>query len=81
MLKELQLLSYYLTVTEIFNILKIRYPLSSSEEVLKMLEENNLITNYFDSSIFKEATNYIKNRENIPLHQSMNHYTTNQKNW
>ena len=44
-----------------------------------MLEESNLVTNYFDSSSFKEATNYIKNGENIPLYQSMNNYATNQK--
>ena len=44
--REVKPLSYYLTITEIFKILKLRYPFLSSEGVLNMLKENNLVSNF-----------------------------------
>ena len=73
-------LSYYLTITEIFNILKLRYPLYSSEKVLKMLEEDNLVEDYFDDTSFKQATDYIKNKGTITQEENMKHSTTSNSN-
>ena len=77
---EEQPLSYYLTITEIFNILKIRYPFLSNKTVLNMLKEKNLVSNYFDDTSFKQAINYVNNDLNIPLHQTMNSHSTSGHN-
>ena len=62
--EEEQPLSYYITIEEIFKVLKMRYPCYTNETVLKMLEKENLVSNYFDSMSFKEALQYVKNRVN-----------------
>ena len=73
-------LSYYITIPEIFNILKIQYPLLSNEKVLNMLEEENLIINYFDNVSYKEAVDYVKNKVENHMNQTMNSDTTSSNN-
>ena len=73
-------LSYYLTITEIFNILKLRYPLYSSNNVLKMLEQDNLVEDYFDDTSFKQAIQYVENKGIINQEENMNHSTTSNSN-
>ena len=77
---EEQPLSHYLIITEIFNILKIRYPVISNEKVLNMLEEENLVSKYFDDTSFNQAIDYVKNKLNIPVHQSNNFTASNHIN-
>ena len=73
-------MSYYITIPEIFNILKIQYPLLSNEKVLNMLEEENLIINYFDNVSYKEAVDYVKNKVENHMNQTMNSDTTSSNN-
>lgn len=75
--QEVKPLSYHLTITEIFKILKLRYPFLSSEGVLNMLKENNLVSNYFDDTSFEEATNYVNNKGGNPHNENMSHSTIN----
>ena len=79
-LRNEELLSYYLTVSGIFDILKIWYPLLSNEKVLNMLEEKNLIINYFDNVSYKEAIDYVKNKAENYIDQTMNSNTTSTYN-
>lgn len=76
-LKEEHLLSYYITIHEIFNILKIRYPYVSNEKVLDILEKENIAFYYFDNTSFKESTDYAKNRVN----QTINYNATPYNNY
>ena len=73
-------LSYYLTIPGIFDILKIRYLLLSNEKVLNMLEEENLIVNYFDNISYKEAIDYVKNKPENDIDQTMNSNTSSTHN-
>ena len=73
-------LSYYLTITEIFNILKLRYPLYSSDNVLEMLEQDNCVEDYFDDTSFKQAIQYVENKGIINQEENMNHSTTSNSN-
>ena len=78
--KEEKPLSYYITITEIFNILKLRYPLYSSNNVLEMLEQDNLVEDYFDDTSFKQAIQYVENKGIINDEENMNHSTTSNSN-
>ena len=51
--EEEQPLSYYITIQEIFKVLKLRYPYYTNEAVLNMLEKENLISDYFDNVSYK----------------------------
>ena len=75
-----QLLSYYITIPRIFDILKIWYLLLSKEKVLNILEEQNLIINYFDNVSYKEAIYYVKNKAENYIDQTMNSDTTSAYN-
>ena len=70
-----QPLSYYITIPEIFNILKIRYPLLSNDKVMKMLEEKNLVSNYFDKISYKQSIDYIKKEMNNSVDETTKTYT------
>ena len=70
-----QPLSYYITIPEIFNILKIRYPLLSNDKVMKMLEEKNLVSNYFDKISYKQSIDYIKKEMNNSVDETTKAYT------
>ena len=73
-------LSYYLTIPGIFDILKIRYPLLSNEKVLNILEEQNIIINYFDNVSYKEVIDYVKIKAENYIDQTMNSNTTSAHN-
>ena len=75
--EEEQPLSYYITIQEIFKVLKIRYPYYTNETVLKMLEKENLVSNYFDSTSFKEAIEYVKNRVNQTINSNLSSISDN----
>ena len=72
--KDEQPLSYYITIPEIFKILKIRYLLLSNEKVMKMLEENNLVSNYFDKTSYKQSIDYIKKEINNSVDEATSSY-------
>ena len=71
-LQEEKPISYYLTITEIFNILKLHYLFLSSEKVLNILEEKNLVSNYL--------TDYVNNKVIIPQYKNMNYSTISNSN-
>ena len=73
--KNKQPLSYYITIPEIFNILKIRYPLLSNNKIIKMLEEKNLISNYFDKTSNKQLIDYVKKEMNNSVDETTSSYT------
>ena len=73
--KDEQPLSYYITIPEIFKILKIRYPLLSNEKVMKMLEEKNLVSNYFDKISYKQSIDYIKKEINNSVDEATSSHT------
>ena len=45
-----------------------------------MLEEQNLIINYFDNVSYKEAIDYVKNKAENVIDQTMNSNTTSTHN-
>ena len=45
-----------------------------------MLEENNLVLNYFDNVCYKEVIDYIKNKVDNHLDQTINSNTTSSYN-
>ena len=73
--KDEQPLSYYITIPEIFKILKIRYPLLSNEKIMKILEEKNLVSNYFDKISYKQSIDYIKKEMNNSVDETTSSYT------
>ena len=77
--EEEQPLSYYITIEEIFKVLKIRYPYYTNETVLKMLEKENLVSNYFDSTSFEEAIEYVKNRVNQTTDSNLSSISNNDR--
>ena len=70
-----QPLSYYITIPEIFNILKIRYPLLSNDKVMKMLEEKNLVSNYFDKTSYTQSIEYVTKEMNNSIDEATSSYT------
>ena len=68
--EEEQPLSYYITIQEIFKVLKLRYPYYTNEAVLNMLEKENRISDYFDNMSFKHAINYLKNGVNQTINSN-----------